>query len=412
MSIAASTRQDILNFITSRGKIPTADVFTRFELMSKRAIEDHLTALVTAGAIVRGAIDVAPARGHASHISDEDVEVAPPRKAAPVEAKPKAKASPPKAATEIKTDPADKPRERVIELFRHRASWHATEVYAALSDVPAKTVYSVLWYQVQRGHLSQKGDRYTRTAIIEPSLQDRIDALFDTAVELKRRVIVAHFPDVKRGAVTKTLTKMTQRKRLAQRGDFYRRFNTAAPETPGYVKLSSPEIKRRVRQLGSEAASPSSNGILGRLETTMTGAGINAAVRQPPPKPGQVDVIDLVVPEIQRYFGDYSDIAATLVHDLYQRAAEGKKKYGTLLQTHNGHDADMDAYQEVCDLVMYMRQRLEERFEAGESITEYRTRYHAALELMAYLRTQLSSPTQIQCSASRMQSHVEHSHGA
>lgn len=38
----------------------------------------------------------------------------------------------------------------------------------------------------------------------------------------------------------------------------------------------------------------------------------------------------------------------------------GLKKYGTVLQPNNGRDALVDAYQEALDLVVYLRQRIEE----------------------------------------------------
>ena len=47
--------------------------------------------------------------------------------------------------------------------------------------------------------------------------------------------------------------------------------------------------------------------------------------------------------------------------DLKDRACAGMKKYGTLLRANNGRDSLMDAYQESCDLVMYLRQALYER---------------------------------------------------
>ena len=71
----------------------------------------------------------------------------------------------------------------------------------------------------------------------------------------------------------------------------------------------------------------------------------HAATPQPDPKPGQIDVADVVISDIQA------------------RVAAGVKKYGTKLQTHNGRDALMDAYQEAIDLVMYLRQKI---LEEGE----------------------------------------------
>lgn len=64
---------------------------------------------------------------------------------------------------------------------------------------------------------------------------------------------------------------------------------------------------------------------------------------QPEPKPGQDTVLNNVL------------------FDLIDRANVGRQKYGTLLQTNNGRDALMDAYQEALDLVMYLRQAILER---------------------------------------------------
>ena len=71
-----------------------------------------------------------------------------------------------------------------------------------------------------------------------------------------------------------------------------------------------------------------------------------ATTPEPPPIDGQIVVIDLVA------------------EDLNARAEMGLKRYGTLLMTHNGRDALMDAYQEALDLCMYLRQAIAERDEA------------------------------------------------
>lgn len=68
-----------------------------------------------------------------------------------------------------------------------------------------------------------------------------------------------------------------------------------------------------------------------------------AAIHEPPPTPGK----EIVLPHV--------------IRDLQDRADEGKKKYGTMLETENGRDALMDAYQEALDLVMYLRQTILER---------------------------------------------------
>jgi hypothetical protein len=68
-----------------------------------------------------------------------------------------------------------------------------------------------------------------------------------------------------------------------------------------------------------------------------------ASEYQPDPKPGQQNVADFVLQDIQ------------------ERVEAGEKKYGTKLQTFNGRDALWDAYQEALDLVMYLRQAILER---------------------------------------------------
>ena len=70
----------------------------------------------------------------------------------------------------------------------------------------------------------------------------------------------------------------------------------------------------------------------------------NAAKREPDPVTpvDEPRVIDLVA------------------EDLRIRAEEGRKKYGCYLYANNGREALIDAYQEVLDLAMYLRQRIKE----------------------------------------------------
>lgn len=58
--------------------------------------------------------------------------------------------------------------------------------------------------------------------------------------------------------------------------------------------------------------------------------------------------------------GDGADITDLVVNDLQVRKEAGTKKYGTPLKAFNGRNALVDAYQEGLDMVLYMRQRLEE----------------------------------------------------
>ena len=64
---------------------------------------------------------------------------------------------------------------------------------------------------------------------------------------------------------------------------------------------------------------------------------------EPDPVPGKKNVSDLVL------------------QDIKDRIDMGEKKYGMKLQTFNGRDPLWDAYQEAIDLVMYLRQEIEER---------------------------------------------------
>ena len=64
---------------------------------------------------------------------------------------------------------------------------------------------------------------------------------------------------------------------------------------------------------------------------------------QKQPEKGKAKILDLVI------------------EDLTQKAEIGKEKYGTYLESDNGRDALIDAYQEALDLCMYLRQEIEEK---------------------------------------------------
>lgn len=70
---------------------------------------------------------------------------------------------------------------------------------------------------------------------------------------------------------------------------------------------------------------------------------------QPPPQPNnQPAVWDLVKKDIE------------------ERDRVGVERYGTRLQPFNGRNALIDAYQEALDLVVYLRQAIEEQHRADE----------------------------------------------
>lgn len=49
-----------------------------------------------------------------------------------------------------------------------------------------------------------------------------------------------------------------------------------------------------------------------------------------------------------------------VIQDMQDRHESGIKKYGTPLQAFNGRNALIDAYQELLDLCVYLRQKIEE----------------------------------------------------
>lgn len=50
--------------------------------------------------------------------------------------------------------------------------------------------------------------------------------------------------------------------------------------------------------------------------------------------------------------------------DMRERIAKGQADYGEPLTTNNGRDALWDAYEEVLDLALYLRQAIAERAES------------------------------------------------
>lgn len=50
-----------------------------------------------------------------------------------------------------------------------------------------------------------------------------------------------------------------------------------------------------------------------------------------------------------------------VISDIKERDKIGEERYGTRLQAFNGRDSLIDAYQEALDLVVYLRQAIEER---------------------------------------------------
>jgi hypothetical protein len=71
--------------------------------------------------------------------------------------------------------------------------------------------------------------------------------------------------------------------------------------------------------------------------------------------------------------GNGADITDMVIQDLTIRRKIGTEKYGTALRAFNGRNAMVDAYQEVLDLTVYLRQRLAEdaERESGLAVTTH-----------------------------------------
>ena len=54
------------------------------------------------------------------------------------------------------------------------------------------------------------------------------------------------------------------------------------------------------------------------------------------------------------------DIPMLVIQDIESRARFGQAKYGERLRSFNGRNSLIDAYQEVLDLAVYLRQKIEE----------------------------------------------------
>lgn len=69
-----------------------------------------------------------------------------------------------------------------------------------------------------------------------------------------------------------------------------------------------------------------------------------------------------------------------VVEDMQQRDRVGRERYGTPLQANNGRDGLIDAYQEVLDLAVYVRQVIEEEVVASHAVQALGVRLLGALE--------------------------------
>lgn len=109
---------------------------------------------------------------------------------------------------------------------------------------------------------------------------------------------------------------------------------------------------------------------------------------------GQKDVTTLVCSDVLLRYPEASLYAQMVVRDLIDRNEIGVRTYGTPLQTHNGRDAILDAYQEGLDMSKYLRQALAEDLDwsdADDSFAGLPEVYTSLLDSLYALRRALAS---------------------
>ena len=133
----------------------------------------------------------------------------------------------------------------------------------------------------------------------------------------------------------------------------------------------------------------------------MCESDVGAEKKQPPPTDGNESVLVSVICDLTDMSktvdnnGPTANLITRIVEDLAARAAVGEAKYGTMLMAHNGRDAAMDAYQELLDAAMYVRQLIIELptrvsvFETNMVINVYRS----ILDLCMQLRSAMEEET-------------------
>lgn len=110
-----------------------------------------------------------------------------------------------------------------------------------------------------------------------------------------------------------------------------------------------------------------------------------ATKEQDTPHEGKVPVVEMLCSVLQAptVFTLSEDLASKkLRSDLLARQELGRARYGTVLKTHNGRDAVIDAYQEALDLSQYLAQAV---MEGAPLINQLAKSIELSVELRAHL---------------------------
>lgn len=101
-----------------------------------------------------------------------------------------------------------------------------------------------------------------------------------------------------------------------------------------------------------------------------------------PSLPRVLDFVTRDLVELEQVFGDET-ILALIQEDYRERDEHGMKKYGVPLRPFDGNNPLVEAYQEILDAAIYMRQDMIEQRVADDS--EYQT----ILFLLFFLRERI-----------------------
>lgn len=117
----------------------------------------------------------------------------------------------------------------------------------------------------------------------------------------------------------------------------------------------------------------------------------DVAVNEPAPVRGGRSCTILVVNDVLNL--SQSQSAIDVVHDLVARDEMGYKKYGQNLETNDGRDTAMDAYQELLDAAQYQRKLMEE-VNVGPLPVEIMLSYESTIESLIVMREYITARDQ------------------
>jgi hypothetical protein len=100
------------------------------------------------------------------------------------------------------------------------------------------------------------------------------------------------------------------------------------------------------------------------------------------PGPGKTEIHDYVINRLESDWGMTGQVRSAVANGLRDRRELGISKYGRALQSHNGRDSLLDAWQEALDTLVYLQQMQLE----GETVDTALTAQMSVVEVLAARR--------------------------